>query len=90
MEIPMRGVYPTTNVQLNPTGYNDALVQLNAGANELYPYIPLHFEIPYTVPDWNSKPAVYNMNFVQKWYGNTIQDLKAAGVAYTVVLTFKL
>jgi hypothetical protein len=43
----------------------------------------------YTVPDWNAKPAKYNALFMQKWYGNTVQDLTTKGIAYTLIQTYK-
>jgi hypothetical protein len=89
MEIPLRGVYPANNINLNPVGYNNALSQLGVQQVELNPYIALKFVKDYTVPDWNAKPARYNGQFIQKWYGTTIQDVTAAGISYNLLSTFK-
>jgi hypothetical protein len=89
MDIPLRGMYPLSAVQINPAGYNDALSKLGATLNDINPYIPLKFVKDYTVPDWNAKQARFNSSFMQKWYGATIQDLTSKGIAYTVSLTYK-
>lgn|GEM_PF-457873 len=89
MDIPLRGQYPFSSLQLNPVGYNDALSQIGATGNDFNPYIALKFVKNYTVPDWNAMPATYNTQYLQKWYGNYIQDLTSAGVKYTVTKTYK-
>lgn len=89
LDIPLRGNYPFSSQQLNPAGYNDALSQIGAIGNDLNPYIPLRFVKDYTLPDWNAVPAYYSAAYMQKWYGTTIQDLRAAGVAYTLISTYK-
>ncbi|MFL9483906.1 SusD/RagB family nutrient-binding outer membrane lipoprotein [Chitinophagaceae bacterium LWZ2-11] len=91
-DLPDRSVYPTTVQSLNPAGYASALTLLGingAAADDKNPYIRLHFEAPYTVPDWNAMNANYNFSYVQKWYGTTIQALKSSGVPYTLVSTYK-
>jgi hypothetical protein len=90
IDIPLRGMYPTSALQINPAGYNDALSQLGVQLNDILPYIPLKWVKDYTVPDWNAKQAKYSSLFMQKWYGNTVQDLTAKGVAYTLIQTYKL
>jgi hypothetical protein len=89
IDIPLRGNYPFASQQINPVGYNDALSQLGAIGNDLNPYIPLKFTKAYDVPDWNAIPAMYSTAYMQKWYGATIQHLQAAGIPYTLILTYK-
>lgn len=89
MDIPGRTVYPANSQKLNPVGYADALKKLGVTSiDDLYPYITLHFALPFTVKDWNAVNASYNTAYMQKWYGSTVQDLKAAGVSYTVKSTY--
>lgn len=88
-DVPSRGLYPTSVLALNPQGYMDALQKLGTSTDDFNPYLNLKFMIPYTVPDWNNAPAQYDMRYVRKWYGNTIQDLQSAGIPYTVLNTFQ-
>lgn len=90
-DIPDRSPYPTTMAGLNPAGYADALKKLGIGGsvNDLYPYVPLKFMVPFTVKDWDATVPFYTNAFAQKWYGNTVQDLDAAGVHYTVLATYQ-
>lgn len=89
MDIPERTPYPANNSKLNPIGYADALTQLGIGGqvDDRYPYVALHFEVPFTVKDWNAVVPHYNTAYVQKWYGNTVQALDSAGVPYTLLTT---
>ncbi|MFY0255990.1 SusD/RagB family nutrient-binding outer membrane lipoprotein [Chitinophaga sp. 30R24] len=79
-DVPGRTSYPTTVVNLNPAGYQSALKELGTSRVDDYDiYQQLHFAMPYTVPDWNSMPAMYDYQFLMKWYGNTFEDyVKAA------------
>ncbi len=91
-DIPDRGVYSVTVSTQNPTGYAGALNLLGATgyADETSnPYIPLKFEAPYKVPDFNAIPAFYDLSGMNKWYGSTIQSVRAAGLAvgFTVIIT---
>jgi len=90
MDIPDRTPYPKSNASLNPTGYADALEKLGIGgsADDWNPYIPLKFMPPFTVKDWNAVVPHYDMSYVLKWYGNTIESLDSAGVPYKVLATF--
>jgi hypothetical protein len=53
----------------------------------------LKFELPYTVPDFNAIPAYYDLSGMNKWYGSTIQSVRAAaagsGFTVTVIKTYK-
>ncbi|HMF73180.1 MAG TPA: SusD/RagB family nutrient-binding outer membrane lipoprotein, partial [Flavitalea sp.] len=95
-EIPYRGTYPTNLQNVNPTGYNDALGKLKipVGAETTNGYYPLNFMIPHTVKDWNAVTPQFDNSYIRKWYGSTIDSLKAAaissGFTYTITSTFKL
>lgn len=93
MDIPGRASYPTTVSTLNPSGYQSALKALGTGrADDYDPDQQLHFAQPFTVPDWNSANANYDLSYLRKWYGTTIQSLQTAaatgGFKYTVTLTY--
>jgi hypothetical protein len=44
------------------------------------------------VPNWNNANANYDLSYLRKWYGTTIQSLKTAaasgGFPYAVTLTY--
>jgi hypothetical protein len=101
MDIPGRGSYPTTEATLNTLGYAQGLTflsanPLNAGlvvANDYNPDILLNFGAPNLVPNWNNlAPNGFNLAYLQKWYGTTIQSLQAASASahfpYTLVSTY--
>lgn len=94
-DMPLRGTYPTTINSLNPDGYNSALHALGVGTlnEEQYnPYIQLHFEKAFTPVNWPAVPLNYDLSYLQKWYGTTIEELKAAaaagGFTYTLITTY--
>jgi hypothetical protein len=97
MDIPGRASYPNNPSQsiqaLNPAGYNSAVKEL--GTNRADDYDPdqqLQFALPFTVPNWNNANANYDLGYLRKWYGTTVQSLKIAaasgGFTYTVTLTY--
>lgn len=95
-DMPLRGTYPTTINSLNPDGYQDALSKLGVGSlnEEQYgPYIQLHFEKAFTPVNWPAVPVNYDLSYLEKWYGTTIEALKAAALAggftYSIVNTYK-
>ncbi|HWK04767.1 MAG TPA: SusD/RagB family nutrient-binding outer membrane lipoprotein [Puia sp.] len=97
MDIPGRGSYPNSSSQsiqaLNPDGYNSAVQELGTTrADDYDPDQQLKFALPFTVPDWNNANANYDLSYLRKWYGMTIQSLKAAaasgGFPYAVTLTY--
>jgi hypothetical protein len=53
------------------------------------PYNNLKFAIPYTVPDFNAMRVYYDLSGMNKWYGNTIQSVRAAGLSsgFAVIVT---
>ncbi|MEY3411697.1 MAG: hypothetical protein RIQ70_383 [Bacteroidota bacterium] len=91
-DIPGRGFYPSTVSAQNPTGYNGALLQMgipNFTEETTNPYNNLKFAMPYTVPDFNNMRVYYDLSGINKWYGNTIQSVRAAGLSsgFTVIVT---
>lgn len=83
-DVPDRGQYTPSILAQNPGGYQSALDLLginNTNIETTNPYVKLKFEVPYTIPDWNARPAAYNYAYIQKWYGTTIQQLNAAAAA---------
>lgn len=89
IEIPMRAAYPIAIINLNPVGYRDGLEKLGGLQNDVDPLIPLKFAKQHTSKDWNAVPVAYSTRYMQKWYGDYVEDLPAAGVAYTLISTFK-
>ena len=97
MDIPGRGSYPNSASQsiqtLNPNGYQSALQALGVTrADDYDPDQPLHFAAPYTMPNWTNPNAFYDLSYLMKWYGTTIQSLKTAsaagGFTYKLVSTY--
>jgi hypothetical protein len=77
-----RWYYPLRNeVQNNPIGYANGIKLLGGGGD--YVFTPLKIEPTYTPTDWTKVRAFIDIGFVQKWYGNNIEDLTAAGIKYT-------
>ncbi|MBN9381129.1 MAG: SusD/RagB family nutrient-binding outer membrane lipoprotein [Chitinophagaceae bacterium] len=96
VDVPLRGAYLSTTNSLNPDGYKDALSKLGVGTlnEEQYnPYIALHFVKPFTPINWAAVPVNYDLSYLEKWYGNTIEELKAAaqasGFTYSISNTYK-
>jgi hypothetical protein len=91
-DIPGRGVYASSVSAQNPVGYDGALKQLgipNFTEETTNPYNNLKFAMPYTVPDFNAMKVYYDLSGMNKWYGGTIQSVRAAGVSsgFTVIVT---
>ncbi len=91
-DIPGRGFYPSSVSAQNPIGYDGALKQLgipNFTEETTNPYNSLKFSMPYTVPDFNASRVYYDLSGMNKWYGNTIQSVRAAGLSsgFTVIVT---
>jgi hypothetical protein len=101
MDVPGRGSYNLNEATLNPIGYNQAVADLqanplNAGLianNEYDPDLQLNFAIPNKVADWNTLgPGGFDLRYISKWYGTTIQSLQTAAAAghfpYTIVSSY--
>lgn len=86
-DLPNRWIYPSTVVTYNAAGYADAVSKL--GGDEHSPYTNLRFLQPLQRKDWNTAPAAFNFSFIQKWFGNNVEDLNAKGVPYKIVRAYK-
>jgi hypothetical protein len=83
-------------ISLNPLGYGEALKDLGAASNTVEQYttsLQLKFAKPFTPVNWPAVAAAYDLRYLQKWYGSTIEQLRgaaiSAGFTYTVTSTFK-
>jgi len=84
--LPDRFPYPIqAESVLNPVGYANGVKML--GGPDFYS-TKLKFQTPYTSVDWTKKIAFLDETVAQKWYGQYIEDLTAAGIKYTVLRTF--
>jgi Starch-binding associating with outer membrane len=90
MDVPGRGSYNINEATLNTNGYNQAVAflaanPLNSGlvtSNEYNPDIQLNFAIPNKIADWNTlAPGGFDLRYISKWYGTTIQSLQAAAAS---------
>ena len=90
MDVPGRGSYPLNEATLNTAGYNQAVAflaanPLNTGVivnNDYDPDAQLNIAVPNMVPDWNAlAPTGYDLRYISKWYGTTIQSLQAAAAS---------
>ncbi|MES2277871.1 MAG: SusD/RagB family nutrient-binding outer membrane lipoprotein [Bacteroidota bacterium] len=73
--LPDRFPYPVTETANNPQGYASGLKFL--GGTD-FQATRLVFEPNYTAVDWTKVSAYYDISYVQKWYGTTIQATQAA------------
>ncbi|MFC2116133.1 SusD/RagB family nutrient-binding outer membrane lipoprotein, partial [Bacteroidota bacterium] len=80
--IPERMVYSPNEITLNGEAYLEAVSRLEGG-DELDS--PLKMNKPITPFDWETFPAEFNTEFGRHWYGNSIDDLIANGVQYTIL-----
>lgn len=81
-EIPERMVYAMVEKGINVTAYEAAAAALPLGDEMLS---PLLMNKSYQRVQWETVPAEYNMDFCTQWYGNSVDDLIAAGVEYQIV-----
>ena len=85
--LPDRWFYPVqSEINTNPTGYANGVKLLGSPGD--YVFTPLKIEPSYTYPDWSKANAFVDYSFVEKWYGNNIEDLATAGIKYTVLSTY--
>lgn len=92
-DVPGRASYPMSVLNLNPAGYQSGLKEMGATRGDDYDiYQTLHFAKPYQVPAWDQADARLDYSFIQKWYGNTIEELQQAaavgGFKFTVSQTY--
>lgn len=74
--LPDRWQYPVNEAQINPVGVTNAVKSL--GATSDYFFTHLKIEPAYTPIDWTKKLPFYDISFVQKWYGTTLEATQAA------------
>jgi hypothetical protein len=80
---PERMVYSTNERTLNEAAYKEAAARLDGG-DDLY--TPLKMNKPVDpIIDWEAFPAKFNNDFGKHWYGNSIDDLVANGIEYTIL-----
>jgi hypothetical protein len=78
--LPDRYPYPVANeAAINPIGYAAGVKLLSNGQD--FVNTPLAFEPPYTPINWLNAHPFYDISFVQKWYGTTIQSTAAGLLA---------
>ncbi len=80
--IPERMVYNPKEMGINPVAYAAALSALG-GPDEMT--TPLKMNKAYVAINWENLPAAYNMDFATQYYGNSVDDLIAAGVEYEII-----
>ncbi len=95
MDMPQRTSYPNDLISFNPQGYAEGLATLSASSfsDEQNKWqLQLHFAKPFTPINWPAVAAGYDLSYLRKWYGNTIQQLQAAaasgGFTFTITSTF--
>jgi len=84
-DIPERMVYPISEIGLNKVGYEAAIQAL--GGNQMNTPLKMNKKPIFTPDYWTSQPAVFNQEFARKFYGESEDDLKAAGITYTTIKT---
>ncbi|WP_281614952.1 SusD/RagB family nutrient-binding outer membrane lipoprotein [Flammeovirga sp. SubArs3] len=80
--VPERMVYPSSEMSLNGTGYQEG-VSLLGGVD--YLDVPLSFSKRREWKDWGAMQPDLNNDLLRHWYGSTIEELDAQGVEYTIV-----
>jgi hypothetical protein len=81
-DLPDRFAYATTETASNPLGLQDG-IKLLGGPD--YATTQLKFAKPYSHIDWNSIRVILDYSMMQKWYGTTVESVKAAGVTPTEI-----
>ena len=82
-EAPEKMIYAPIERSVNPKAYYNAVAQLEGGV-DWFP-TPLKMNKPYTPTEWKSVPAEFNQEFASYWYGDSVDDLIAAGVTYKII-----
>ncbi len=78
-EIPERMIWATSEANINPAGYATGLNNLGGPDDTT---TPIQMNKPGGFIDWPSLPAEYNSDFARHWYGDSEDDLIAAGIPY--------
>lgn len=77
-DIPERMVYPISEIGLNNAGYVAAIQAL--GGNTMSTPLKMNKTPLFTPNYWNDLPAVFNQEFARRFYGESENDLIAAGL----------
>ena len=83
VDIPERMVYPISEIGLNNAGYLAAIQAL--GGNLMSTPLRMNKAPLFTSNYWNSLPAEFNQEFARKFYGDSEDDLRTAGITYTLI-----
>jgi hypothetical protein len=83
VDIPERMVYPISEIGLNNAGYLAAIQAL--GGNLMSTPLRMNKAPLFTSNYWNSLPAEFNQEFARKFYGESEDDLRTAGITYTII-----
>ncbi len=81
-EIPEKMIYPKTEASINPAGYDGAIARLGGADNMM---TALQMNMPGPNIAWETLPAAYSSEFASHWYGDSEDDLIAAGVDYEII-----
>ena len=87
-EAPERMLYPPIEKSVNLQAYNNAVAQLGKFGDQLgvdWFSTPLKMNKPYTPTKWEDVDAQFNQEFASHWYGDSVDDLIAAGVTYRII-----
>jgi hypothetical protein len=83
VDIPERMIYPTSEIGLNNAGYVSALQSL--GGNRLNTPLKMNKLSTLSPIYWIKRPAGFNKEFARNFYGESVSDLIAKGVPYTII-----
>jgi hypothetical protein len=83
VDIPERMIYPTSEIGLNNAGYVSALQSL--GGNKLNTPLKMNKLSTLSPNYWIKRPAAFNQEFARNFYGESVSDLIAKGVPYTII-----
>ena len=79
---PERMIYSPNEISLNEAAYLEAVTRLEGG-DQLE--APLKMNKAVAPVDWETVPAKFNTDFGKHWYGNSIDDLNAKKVPFTIL-----
>lgn len=80
--VPERMVYPSSEMSLNGYGYQEG-VRLLGGVD--YLDVPLILSKRRQWKDWGAMQPDLNNDLLKHWYGSSIENLEAQGIAYTII-----
>ncbi|MFY0653485.1 MAG: SusD/RagB family nutrient-binding outer membrane lipoprotein [Cyclobacteriaceae bacterium] len=83
VEIPERMVYAPAEIGLNTAAVTSAIDNLLGGADLMITSLKINKD--YTRTQWEALPAEWNYEFASQYYGDSVDDLIAAGVSYEII-----